>query len=41
MIEMPIKFMGIFHKIGHGAKNTVDRVVDLCYNETIERQERQ
>lgn len=31
--------MGIFSKkIGHGAKNTVDRVVDLCYNKTIERQ---
>ena len=24
-----------------GAKNTVDRVVDLCYNKTIESQERQ
>lgn len=23
------------------AKNTVDMVVDLCYNKTIERQERQ
>lgn len=34
--------MGIFSKkIGHEAKNTVDRVVDLCYNKTIERQERQ
>ena len=42
MIEMPIKFMGIFSKKqGTGAKNTVDRVVDLCYNKTIERQERQ
>ena len=30
-----------FIKIGYGAKNTVDRVVDLCYNRTIERQERQ
>ena len=42
MIKMPINFMGIFSKkIGHGAKNTVDRVVDLCYTRTIERQERQ
>lgn len=42
MKEMPIKFMGIFSKkIGHGAKNTVDSVVDLCYTRTIERQERQ
>ena len=36
---MPINFMGIFSKkIGYGAKNTVDRVVDLCYTRTIERQ---
>ena len=36
---MPINFMGIFSKkTGHGAKNTVDRAVDLCYNKTIERQ---
>ena len=39
---MSINFMGIFSKkIGHGTKNTVDRAVDLCYNKTIERQERQ
>ena len=39
MIKMPINFMGIFSKkTGHGAKNTVDRAVDLCYNKTIERQ---
>ena len=39
---MSINFMGIFFiKIGHDTKNTVDRGVDLCYNKTIERQERQ
>ena len=39
---MSINFMGIFfHKIGHGAKNTIDMVGSLCYNRTIERRERQ
>ena len=39
---MSINFIGIFFiKIGHDTKNAVDRVVDLCYNKTIERQERQ
>ena len=39
MIEMPINFMGISSKkIGCMAKNAIDRVVDLCYNKTIERQ---
>ena len=39
MIKMPINFRGIFSKkIGNDTKNTIDRVVDLCYNKTIERQ---
>ena len=42
MIEMSINLWAfLVKKIGHGAKNTVDRVVNLCYNKTIERQERQ
>ena len=39
---MPQNLGAFFNKkIGNGLKNTIDRVVDLCYNKTIGSQERQ